>query len=220
MRLPANAPAWKRSLVHLLQRRLRLPEALVALLLSVGARFWLGLALWAAGARLAAAFELGPPFIVVSIIAGGEGVSGGALGGASTAMLQAGGAPGAQLPAGGQLGRAPRDAAPRAAGLQHPPRLSTPLPLPSLAAMLLNLGQRREGQWSAYSLFNPGARRAAPPPSPLPFSRAPPVPLSSTCAARLCNAAPALPLLCAGMRRLPGQMTAEDLDAQVRRGGL
>ena len=46
------------------------------------------------------------------------------------------------------------------------------------ALMLLNLGQRKEGDWSAYSLFNPG------------------------------------------MRRLPGQMTAEDLDAAVRHGQM
>lgn len=114
LRLPPDAPRWRAALAHLLHRRLRLPEALVALLLAVRGRVWLGLAAWMAGARLAAALDLGPPFILATLLAG----------------------------------------------------------------MLLNLGQRKEGDWSAYSLFNPG------------------------------------------FRRLPGQMTAEDLDAAVRRGHL
>ena len=114
LRLPANAPRWQRSLAHFLQHRLRLPEALLALLLHVGPRFWLGLLAWMAGARLASAYELGPVYVV------------------STIFL----------------------------------------------AIFFNLGQRREGEWSAYSIFN------------------------------------------AGTRRLPGQMTAEDLDGQVRRGHM
>lgn len=44
--------------------------------------------------------------------------------------------------------------------------------------ILLNLGRRREGEWSAYSIFNEGHRR------------------------------------------LPGQLTAEHMDDQVRRGHL
>ncbi|PRW58332.1 ubiquitin family [Chlorella sorokiniana] len=114
LRLPANAPAWKRSTVGFLRQRLHVPEAVLALLLSVSLRAWLALAAWMAGARLAARWDLGPLYIIATI----------------------------------------------------------------LLLMLLNLGQRREGQWSAYSLFNPG------------------------------------------MRRLPGQMTAEDLDRQVRRGQM
>ena len=46
------------------------------------------------------------------------------------------------------------------------------------ALILLNLGKREAGQFSAYSIFNPG------------------------------------------VRRLPGQITAEDLDQQLRRGQL
>lgn len=114
LRLPANAPRWQRALAHFLQHRLRLPEALLALLLHVGPRIWLGLLAWMAGARLAAAYDLGPVYVVTTIFLG----------------------------------------------------------------IFLNLGQRREGEWSAYSIFN------------------------------------------AGMRRLPGQMTAEDLDGQLRRGHL
>ncbi|KAI7845633.1 hypothetical protein COHA_000919 [Chlorella ohadii] len=114
LRLPANAPAWKRNTVRFLRQRLHVPEAALALLLRVSLRAWLALAAWMAGARLAARWELGPLYIIATI----------------------------------------------------------------LLLMLLNLGQRREGQWSAYSLFNPG------------------------------------------MRRLPGQMTAEDLDRQVRRGQM
>jgi hypothetical protein len=114
LRLPPDAPRWRAALAHLLHRRLRLPEALVALLLAVRGRVWLGLAAWMAGARLAAAAELGPLYIISTLFAG----------------------------------------------------------------MLLNLGQRKEGEWSAYSLFN------------------------------------------RDFRRLPGQMTAEDLDAAVRRGQL
>ena len=114
LRLPANAPRWQRALAHFLQHRLRLPEALLALLLHVGPRFWLGLVAWVAGARLAAAYEVGPVYVVTTIF----------------------------------------------------------------LAIFLNLGQRQEGEWSAYSIFN------------------------------------------AGTRRLPGQMTAEDLDGQLRRGNL
>ncbi|EFN59004.1 hypothetical protein CHLNCDRAFT_137656 [Chlorella variabilis] len=114
LRLPANAPRWKRAAAHLLHRRLRLPEALVALLLAVRPRFWLGLLAWMGGARLAAGHELGPLYIITTIF----------------------------------------------------------------LLMLLNLGQRKEGEWSAYSIFNRNTQR------------------------------------------LPGQMTAEDLDAAVRRGQL
>ncbi|KAL4437074.1 hypothetical protein ABPG75_004213 [Micractinium tetrahymenae] len=114
LRLPPDAPRWQRAALAFARRRLRLPEALLALAVRAGLRFWLGLAAWMAGARAAAAWELGPIYIIASII----------------------------------------------------------------ALMLLNLGTRREGEWSAYSLFN------------------------------------------RGMRRLPGQMTAEQLDAQVRRGHM
>ena len=114
LRLPHDAPQWQRRAVHLLLHRLRLPEVLLALALRLGWRFWGGLLAWMAGARLAAAYGLGPVYVIGTIFAG----------------------------------------------------------------MLLNLGTRQEGQWSAYSLFNPG------------------------------------------MRRLPGQMTAEDLDAQIRRGNM
>ena len=67
LRLPANAPRWKRAAAHLLHRRLRLPEALVALLLAVRPRFWLGLLAWMGGARLAAGHELGPLYIITTI---------------------------------------------------------------------------------------------------------------------------------------------------------
>ncbi|KAL4424448.1 hypothetical protein ABPG77_006386 [Micractinium sp. CCAP 211/92] len=114
LRLPPDAPRWQRAALAFARQRLRLPEGLLALAVHAGLRFWLGLLAWMAGARAAAAWELGPVYIIASI----------------------------------------------------------------LAVMLLNLGTRREGEWSAYSLFNPG------------------------------------------MRRLPGQMTAEQLDAQVRRGHM
>ncbi|KAI3433832.1 hypothetical protein D9Q98_003636 [Chlorella vulgaris] len=114
LRLPATAPRWQHAAAHLLHRRLQLPEALVALLLAVRLRVWVGLLAWMAGARLASRYELGPVYIITTILAG----------------------------------------------------------------ILLNLGSRKEGDWSAYSIFN------------------------------------------AGGRRLPGQLTAEDLDAAVRRGQL
>lgn len=70
LRLPANAPAWQRATLRFLQHRLRVPEAVLALALRAGWRFWLGLLAWSAGARLAAAYEAGPLYIVGSLIAG------------------------------------------------------------------------------------------------------------------------------------------------------
>lgn len=62
---------------------------------------------------------------------------------------------------------------PLAAPPPHPQQVSSVFVL-----ILLNLGRRREGEWSAYSIFNEGHRR------------------------------------------LPGQLTAEHMDDQVRRGHL
>mgnify|MGYP001810908570 CR=1 FL=1 len=61
-----------------------------------------------------------------------------------------------------------------------PPQQTMPCPSthPSFISLLLTPPIPPQGDWSAYSLFNPG------------------------------------------MRRLPGQMTAEQLDAQVRRGNM
>ena len=67
LRLPPDAPAWQRSLARWAQRA-RVPEAALALLLRVSGRFWLGLLAWCGGARLAASYELGPPYIVVSML--------------------------------------------------------------------------------------------------------------------------------------------------------
>lgn len=69
LRLPPDAPAWQRSALRFAQRRLHVPEALLALLVAVSARAWLGLGAWACGARLAAAYELGPPYIVCTLLA-------------------------------------------------------------------------------------------------------------------------------------------------------
>lgn len=90
-----------------------MPNWVIGALAAVGFRFWALLALWAAGAKLASFYDLGPPFIITSLF----------------------------------------------------------------AVMLLNLGRRRAGQASAYSVFNDG------------------------------------------FRRLPGQLTAEEFDRQIRRGG-
>lgn len=68
LRLPANAPAWKRSTVRFLRQRLRVPEALLALLMQVSLRAWLALAAWMAGARLAARWELGPLYMIGTIL--------------------------------------------------------------------------------------------------------------------------------------------------------
>lgn len=86
LRLPPDAPRWQRAALAFARQRLRLPEGLLALAVHAGLRFWLGLLAWMAGARAAAAWELGPVYIIASI----------------------------------------------------------------LAVMLLNLGTRREGEWSAY----------------------------------------------------------------------
>lgn len=114
LRLPANAPRWKRRVADALLHRARLPEFVVAALFAIGWRFWAGLAAWAALSRVAAAYEVGPLFII------------------STIFL----------------------------------------------LIVLNLGTRKEGSLSAYSLFNPG------------------------------------------QRRLPGQITAEALDGQLRHGQM
>lgn len=68
LRLPANAPAWKRNTVRFLRQRLHVPEAALALLLRVSLRAWLALAAWMAGARLAARWELGPLYIIATIL--------------------------------------------------------------------------------------------------------------------------------------------------------
>ena len=173
LRLPANAPAWKRGAVRFLRQRLHVPEALLALLLRVPLRAWLALVAWMAGARLAARWELGPIYIIATI----------------------------------------------------------------LLLMLLNLGQRREGQWrwagcragggavpGWWRCLRRGCRAAAasggqqrflPAPSraaPRPALALLPIPPPSQCSA--------YSLFNPGMRRLPGQMTAEDLDRQVRRGHM
>lgn len=114
LRLPENAPPWKRRLATFLQHRLRLPEYVVAVLFSIGWRFWAGLALWAALSRVASVYELGPLYMIATVF----------------------------------------------------------------LLILFNLGTRREGSLSAYSLFNPN------------------------------------------MQQLPGQMTMEQLDGQLRRGQM
>ena len=114
LRLPANAPRWKRELAALLQHRLRLPEFVVAAMFSVSWTFWVGILCWGCLSRAAAALDLGPIFII------------------STVFL----------------------------------------------LILMNLGTRREGSLSAYSLFN------------------------------------------TNVRQLPGQITAEHLDGQLRHGQM
>lgn len=175
LRLPANAPAWKRNAVRFLRQRLHVPEALLALLLRVPLRAWLALAAWMAGARLAAAWELGPVYMIATILLlmllnlgqRREGQWRWAAG-RSTGMCLGGGGAGFQRCAARRCRRCwgvNQPLPPSVQRLTKPLPCSHPCPLPSLAC-------------SAYSLFNPG------------------------------------------MRRLPGQMTAEDLDRQVRRGHM
>lgn len=97
LRLPPDAPRWQRAALGFAQRRLRVPEGVLALAVHAGPRFWLGLLAWMAGARAAAAWELGPIYIIATI----------------------------------------------------------------LALMLLNLGTRREGEWSAYRWVAPRRGRRA-----------------------------------------------------------
>lgn len=173
LRLPPDAPQWQRAVLAFARRRLRLPEGLLALAVHAGLRFWLGLLAWMAGARAAAAWELGPIYIIGSII----------------------------------------------------------------AVMLLNLGTRREGEWSAYRCACWDRGRAV-------LARCGAASVRSAtqsqgdmaaacaaqglwvwlgCAPRSCQiptSPAARSLFNPGMRRLPGQMTAEQLDAQVRRGQM
>jgi hypothetical protein len=102
---------WQRSLVAILRRKLRVPEALISIVYRAGWKFWAIFLVWIAGSKVAALYEWGPVYWVLSL----------------------------------------------------------------LAFMALNLGHRQAGELSAYSIFNPD------------------------------------------FYRLPGQLTAEDLDGQVRR---
>lgn len=114
-RVPANAPAWQRTLVRFMKERCKVPEAALALALRISWRFYVGLIAWAALVKVASLFELGPIVIVGTVFVG---------------------------------------------------------------ITIVGFTQRKEGTLSAYSLFNPN------------------------------------------LQRLPGQLTAEHLDGQVRRGQM
>jgi hypothetical protein len=114
LRLPANAPAWKHSLVTWLRTTAHCPELLLVLFFSPSRGFWLGLVSWMIGSKVASYYYIGGPYIVMTV----------------------------------------------------------------LLLMFMNLGNRKEGTLSAYSWFNTGGRR------------------------------------------LPGDLTADHLDHQLRRGHM
>lgn len=93
--LPRDAPDWHRRLALFLRRRCRAPDLALAWLFLLGPGRLLVLVAVLTGARVAHAFGLGPPYLMLAIV----------------------------------------------------------------VAMLRNLGERRAGEASAYSIFNPGVRR-------------------------------------------------------------
>lgn len=113
--LKPNTPAWERWLARLLQDRLRVPEMALVYLFTLGPTRLLVLGLVLAGAHVASWYNLGPVYILVSIL---------------------------------------------------------------VAIFTAGLGQRQPGDASAYSVFNQG------------------------------------------VRRLPGQLDADVLDEQIRRGQM
>jgi len=114
LQLPANAPAWKHNLVTWLKTTAHCPELLLLLFFSPSGYFWLGLVSWMIGSKVASYYNIGGPYIVMTV----------------------------------------------------------------LLLMFTNLGKRKEGTLSAYSWFNTGGRR------------------------------------------LPGDLTADHLDHQLRRGHM
>lgn len=114
-KIPPGAPAWQRRAAMLLIHKLKVPESLIAPLLWVSWKVWVGILGWGVLVKLASYAELGPVVIVGTIFAG---------------------------------------------------------------IVLLGFSRRKDGSLSAYSIFNPQ------------------------------------------LQRLPGQLTAEQLDGQLRRGHM
>ena len=111
--LPSSAPLWQRHTAHFLTNSLHLPETLVIWVFLVKSWVWVTFLVWCAGAKLASWLELGPIYVLFTIV----------------------------------------------------------------AVIYWNLGKRKEGEASAYSIFN-------------------------------------------NFQALPGQLQADDIDHQVRRGQM
>lgn len=68
-RLPANAPAWKKKIVDYLKYKLKIPDLVLVVAFAPGLTFYVSLLTWILASKVAAAFELGPPFVIISILA-------------------------------------------------------------------------------------------------------------------------------------------------------
>ena len=111
--LPADASPLQRNLASYLQHKLHCPELLLIIVFAVRLRVWLGIAAWVMCAPIAGRLQIGPLYVLGTI----------------------------------------------------------------LALILCNLGERKAGEASAYSIFN-------------------------------------------HFRALPGQLTADEVDQQVRQGRM
>ncbi|CAL5227512.1 g10497 [Coccomyxa viridis] len=68
-RLPTNASATKKRLAAFLKQRLRIPDVALIILFNVRPWAWAVLAAWLMGAPLASRLEVGPLYVLVSIVA-------------------------------------------------------------------------------------------------------------------------------------------------------
>ena len=66
--LARNAPPWQKRMAHFLTRRLHIPQTLVNIAFWIKPWVWGAALAWCAGARLASWLELGPIFVLGSIV--------------------------------------------------------------------------------------------------------------------------------------------------------